>query len=53
MRNISIGQVIILLIICFLLFGDFSNVRKKIKLIINKITQFINDKNLNNRKKGT
>ncbi len=28
MRNISFGQFIVLLLLCFLLFGDFSSFKK-------------------------
>ena len=48
--RISIGQILILLIISFLLFGDFDNLKKKLTNILTQINKLINDKN---RKKGT
>lgn len=30
MRNISFSQILILILICFLLFGDFMYVKKKL-----------------------
>jgi hypothetical protein len=48
--RISIGQILILLIISFLLFGDFDNLKKKLTDFSKKINTFLNKKN---RKKGT
>ena len=48
--RISIGQIIILLIISFLLFGDFDNLKKKLINFLKQVNKFANDKN---RKKGT
>ena len=50
MRNISFGQILILLILCFLLFGDFVNLKKKLVVIVKKCISFIEKKN---RKKGS
>ena len=40
MRNISIGQIIVLLIICFLLFGDFQLLKRKSKYFLTKFNKF-------------
>lgn len=48
--RISIGQILILLIISFLLFGDFDNLKKKLIKLLTRVNKLINDKN---RKKGT
>ena len=48
--RISIGQILILLIISFLLFGDFDNVKKKLTNLLTHIHKLVNNKN---RKKGT
>ena len=48
--RISIGQIIILLTISFLLFGDVQNVKNKLKKLLKKVEVFLNDKT---RKKGT
>jgi hypothetical protein len=50
MRNISFKQIIILILIFFLLFGDFSNLKKKLTSSFKKINDFISKKN---RKKRT
>ena len=50
MRNISFGQIIILLLIGFLLFGDFSSLKKNLTIFIEKYNIFNNKKN---RKKGS
>lgn len=50
MRNVSIGQILVLILICFLLFGDFHSIKKKGKTIIKQINNYLNKKN---RKKGT
>jgi len=47
--RISIGQILILLIISFLLFGDFDNLKKKLTNLLTHVNKLINDKN---RKKG-
>lgn len=49
MRNISFGQILVLLLICFLLFGDFVNVKKKLTVLIKKSLNIF----LRNRKKGS
>ena len=48
--RISIGQIIILFLLIFLLFGDFQEAKKKIKTTLKKINGFLKEKN---RKKGT
>ena len=48
--RISIGQILILLIISFLLFGDLDNLKKKLTNLLTQMNKLINDKN---RKKGT
>ena len=40
MRNISIGQIVILLLIFFLLFGDFNNLKKKVKKLIKNVNDY-------------
>lgn len=50
MRNISFSQIIVLIIICFLLFGDFFKLKKKLN---NLKKQFNNSFSTKNRKKGT
>lgn len=51
MRNISIRQIIIILLIGTLLFSDFSKLRKKITVFIIEKYRIFNKKI--NRKKGT
>ena len=48
--RISIGQIIILLTISFLLFGDIQSLKKKLKDLLKEIKIFLKDKT---RKKGT
>ena len=48
--RISIGQIIILLTISFLLFGDVKSAKNKLKKLFKKVQIFLNDKT---RKKGT
>jgi Sec-independent protein translocase protein TatA len=48
--RISIGQILVLFIIIFLLFGDFENLKKKITSLLRQITKFADKKN---KKKGT
>jgi hypothetical protein len=48
--RISIGQILILLIISFLLFGDFDDLKKRLVGFSTQINKFLNEKN---RKKGT
>lgn len=50
MRNISFGQILILIVLCFLLFGDFFNLKKKLNQLKKQFYGFINTKN---RKKGS
>lgn len=52
MKFVSISQIILFFIICFLLFGDFKNLKERTKKIIKQIKQFC-IKQLKNRKKGT
>nr|YP_010247925.1 Sec-independent protein translocase component tatA/E [Pseudo-nitzschia delicatissima]QTJ30070.1 Sec-independent protein translocase component tatA/E [Pseudo-nitzschia delicatissima] len=39
--RISIGQIIILLLISFLLFGDIQNLKNKLKDLLKKIKEFL------------
>jgi Sec-independent protein translocase protein TatA len=48
--RISIGQILILLMISFLLFGDVHSLKTKFKSFSGKVKIFLNKKN---RKKGT
>jgi hypothetical protein len=48
--RIGVGQILVLLIASFLLFGDFASVRKKITNIVKPVTNFFNKKKT--RKKG-
>ena len=50
MRNISFGQILVLLLICFLLFGDFVSVKKKFIGFVKKSLNIFLKKN---RKKGS
>lgn len=50
MRNISFGQILVLAIICFLLFGDFFNFKKKLITLKKQLRDTFSTKN---RKKGT
>lgn len=50
MRNIGFGQILVLILLCFLLFGDFSSLKKK---LINVGKQINNYLSKNNRKKGS
>lgn len=50
MRNISIGQILVLILICFLLFGDFHTIKQKGKTTIKQINTYLTTKN---KKKGT
>lgn len=47
--RISLGQIIVLLLISFLLFGDLKTLKKNTTNILKKLTDFFNNKN---RKKG-
>lgn len=51
MRNIGFGQIIILLLLCFLLFGDFFSLKKKLVDLGKNINSYLSQKN--NRKKGS
>ena len=48
--RISVGQILILLIISFLLFGDFDSLKKRLTSFLKQTNNFLNKKN---RKKGT
>lgn len=48
--RISIGQIIILVVILFLLFGDFQSMKKKLTTVLKQINNFSQEKN---RRKGT
>nr|QYB22894.1 Sec-independent protein translocase component tatA/E [Nitzschia ovalis] len=48
--RISIGQILVLLIIIFLLFGDFDTLKKRTTSLLRQIIQFANQKD---KKKGT
>lgn len=50
MKNISFGQVIVLIVLCFLLFGDFFILKKKLNQLKKQFYNFIETKN---RKKGS
>jgi hypothetical protein len=53
MRNIGIGQILVLLLLCFLLFGDFSSLNKSFKKILIDSGKLINSYlSKNDRKKG-
>lgn len=44
MKTISISQVILFFIICFLLFGDLQNLKKKVVNLLKQFKQFFNSK---------
>jgi Sec-independent protein translocase protein TatA len=48
--RISIGQIIVLLLLLFLLFGDFQTAKKKLIVLIKQVGDLFQEKN---RKKGT
>lgn len=48
--RISIGQIIILALLLFLLFGDFQSAKKKLRTILKQVNDLFQEKN---RKKGT
>jgi hypothetical protein len=51
--NLSFNQLIILILLGFLLFGDISFIVKNFNIIYNKIQNILNTKSKNkNRKKG-
>jgi Sec-independent protein translocase protein TatA len=50
MRNIGFGQILVLLLLCFLLFGDFFSLKKKLVEIGKQVNNYILK---NNRKKGS
>lgn len=50
MRNIGLGQILVLLLLCFLLFGDFSSLKKKIIDMGRQVNHYFIK---NHRKKGS
>lgn len=48
--RISIGQITILVLLLFLLFGDIQNVKKRLTAFLKQLNVFFQHKN---RKKGT
>ena len=50
MRNVGFGQILVLVLLCFLLFGDFSSLKKK---LIDTGKQINNYLSKDNRKKGS
>ncbi len=48
--RISIGQIIVLLLLLFLLFGDLQAAKKKLVFLIKQVGNLFQEKN---RKKGT
>jgi Flp pilus assembly pilin Flp len=48
--RVSLGQILILLLISFLLFGDLKTIKKNITNVFKKLNAFFNKKN---RKKGS
>lgn len=50
MRNINFKQILILIVIFFLLFGDFLNIKKKLTSFAKHFNNVVFNKN---RKKGT
>ena len=48
--RISIGQILVVLVISFLLFGDIQSLKSKLKHFSKKIKVLLKEKN---RKKGT
>lgn len=50
MRNIGFGQILVLLLLCFLLFGDLSSLKKKLTEIGKRVNTHLLK---NNRKKGS
>lgn len=50
MRNIGLSQIVLLLLLCFLLFGDFFKLKKKLIDIAKQINSYLSK---NSRKKGS
>nr|BBC77509.1 Sec-independent protein translocase component tatA [Nitzschia sp. PL3-2] len=48
--RIGFGQIIILIIVLFLLFGDLESAKKRLTIVTKQINNFFQKKN---RKKGT
>ena len=49
MRNISLKQIIIVILVFFLLFGDFFNLKKKVTVYLNDFKNYVNKKNRKKR----
>jgi len=49
--RISVGQILILLTISFLLFGDVGNLKKKIKNFPKKVRMFLKEKKKDRKKR--
>lgn len=50
MRNVGLGQLLVLLLLCFLLFGDFTRIKEKFLELNNSVK---NRLSRNSRKKGS
>ena len=50
MRNTGFGQILVLLLLCFLLFGDLSSLKKKLTDIGKQINNYLSK---SHRKKGS
>ena len=50
MRHIGFGQVLVLLLLCFLLFGDFNKLKTKLVESGSAVFSFLSK---NSRKKGS
>lgn len=50
MRNVGFGQILVLVFLCFLLFGDFSSFKKKLIDVGKQINNYLSK---NDRKKGS
>ena len=50
MRNVGFGQILVLVLLCFLLFGDLSNLKKKLIEVSKQINNYLSK---NDRKKGS
>jgi len=42
--RISVGQILVLILISFLLFGDLRNLRKNVRKFVKKFNNFLNKK---------
>ena len=50
MRNIGFGQFVVLLLLCFLLFGDLNKIKTKVAELSSAVFSFLSK---NSRKKGS